>query len=117
MSHQDREQLKEIAQDLITQAIQAGKKETSGLVIELKKELLGAVKDEIKVTVNGKIDNIKNHLLDQDKRLDNIDKKIDRLKPVLEAITLTRIVKKFVVWVSPLIPIGGIAYAFVKWIR
>lgn len=84
-------------------------------------EILNAIKDEIKTTiervVNGKIDLIKEHLEKQDVKLEKMDRKIDDLTektlPVVESITLFKILKKFVIWVAPL----GLLVTWLKWIK
>ncbi len=60
-------------QEYIFQAVQAGKQETSNLVADLKEVITTAVREEVKITVNGKIDKVqkaqedtKIHLLKQD---------------------------------------------------
>ena len=108
---------KQYFEDLLVKAIQSGKKETSGLVTHLKDVIVGAVRDEVKLTVNGKIDQIKKHLERQDIKLEKMDRKIDDLTektlPVVESITLFKILKKFVIWVAPL----GLIVTWLKWIR
>ncbi len=52
------EQQQNHMEDLIVRAIQAGKKENSGLVGDIKHSLEGWITDTIKTVVNGKIDNL-----------------------------------------------------------
>ncbi len=78
---------------------------------ELKEELLFAVEQQIKVTVNGKIDgikkdvaDIKSHLEDQDKVLGNLGAKIE---PFDEAKTFFANFKAGVMWFAGLlVPLG-----------
>ncbi len=72
---------------LIIKAIQAGKKETSSLVADLKSNFLNEVRQEIKTTVNGKLekqdlkmDNLKDHLKNQDDMFKEIKTELHEIK-------------------------------------
>lgn len=103
--------------EYIFQAHQAGKSETSGLVQDLTEKITNAVKEQVVVTVNGKIDKIKEHLEKQDIKLELMDKKLEDLQdktlPIVQGLTFVQILKKFVVWMTPL----GILITWLKWIK
>lgn len=84
--------------EYIFQAVQAGKQETSGLVAHLERVMKKEIGHAVEKYVNGHIRDIKQHLEEQDKVL-------AELSPVLEAQKTTKSVGKFVMWV------GGIAAA------
>jgi ABC-type transport system involved in cytochrome bd biosynthesis fused ATPase/permease subunit len=109
-----KESEKQYFEDLIVKATQSGKKETSGLVADITNKVTSAVKEQVIITVNGKIDEVKKHLHDQDLHLDRIDKKLDQLKPVSQFIVITRILRKFLIWVAT--PVGIIG-AIIKWLK
>lgn len=107
-----KESEKQYFEDMLVKAIQSGKKETSGLVEDITNKVSQAVKEQVIITVNGKIDGIKEHLKNQDLHLDRIDKKLDELRPVSQFIIVTKLARKFLIWVAPLTGIG----ALIKWI-
>jgi len=98
--------------EYIFQAHQAGKSETSGLVQDITKKVTDAVKEQVVVTVNGKIDKIKEHLEKQDVKLELMDGKIDDLKektlPLVQTLTVAQLIKKFLVWAAPLGVLAGL---------
>lgn len=104
-------------EDLLVRAVQSGKRETSGLVQDLKKELLKEVREEIKITVNGKIDGIKKHLEEQDRkdeiRFKSIETKLDELKPVGRGIRFLKGTRDFAIWITPL----GVLYGIYQWLK
>ena len=59
-----------------------------------------AVRDQVKITVNGKIEDVKKHLLEQDEKLEEMSKKIDELAPFVESKNVLVGLRKFVVWVA-----------------
>ena len=87
----------------------------------MEAQILDTIKSEITKTigavVNGKIDDIKQHLIKQDEELGKLNSKIDDLTektlPVVESITMIKLIKKFVVWAAPLGALAGL----LKWIR
>lgn len=79
---------------------------------DITNKVTQAVKEQVVITVNGKIDGIKEHLKNQDLHLDRIDKKLDELRPVSQFIIVTKLARKFLIWAAPLTGIG----ALIKWI-
>lgn len=83
MTPQDFEKL----EGLLVKANQSGKKETSGLVaevmsrikIEIEQNINEILPPIVKQVVNGKIDNIKEHLIKQDKHAKEQDAKLDSI--------------------------------------
>ncbi len=104
----------EKVQDWILQAVQSGKQETSGLVSDLKEVILTAVRDEVKITVNGKIDRMQKHLEGQDKILGEIKDEQKRLKtdtdPIINIKNVTWNFIKGVLWMAGAIFAIGSAY-------
>lgn len=109
MDEKDKEQFEAI----LVRAIQSGKKETSDLVDDLNNKFLGAVRQEIKITVNGKIDGIKKHLEDQDSVLSDITQELQLLKtntqPVIDIRRTVIDVARFITWLAAvIIAVGSI---------
>jgi hypothetical protein len=85
-----------------------------------------AVKTQIKETVNGKIDDIKIHLVKQDskleemgikqegqdKKLEIIGEKLDELAPIIETKRAFNSIRKFVVWIATPATLFWGAYKF-----
>jgi len=87
------------------------------LIVDFKSEILTAVHDEVKTTVNGKLVEIKNHLEKQDKMQEKQDemlikqeetlKKInDNLDPLVEIKKTTTNFGKAVMWFAGLVIAG-----------
>jgi magnesium-transporting ATPase (P-type) len=79
-----------------------------------------AVREEIRVTVNGKIDGIKAHLIKQDERADVMERKmdvmgekIDDLKPLSEFQKGINSLRKFILWIAA--P-ASIIYGLYQWV-
>lgn len=64
---------------------------------QFKEEILEAVRDQVQITVNGKIDKIREHLNSQDLKLDVMDKK---LTPLVEIKNTTTNLGKAVIWLG-----------------
>lgn len=98
---------KQYFEDILVKAVQSGKKETSGLVADVTKKVTEAVKEQIILTVNGKIDKIKEHLERQDEKLLEMDEKIDDLKketdPVIQDRKTISSMGKFVIWSAAIV--------------
>lgn len=112
----NKDELKALFEDLMVRAHQSGKQETSELVRDLTDKITGAVKEEVVRTVNGKIDGIKVHLENQDEKLEEMSKKLDYLRPISQAITFTKILKKGIVYFSPLAVVGTILIAVWRYV-
>lgn len=100
-------------EEFLVKAIQSGKKETSGLVTDLEKKMANVIQQEIKQTVNGKIDKVKEHLEKQDVKLQQMDEKIDLLRPVSDIVKFSRLFRKGFLWIAPL---GGAILAIYKFL-
>jgi len=77
---------KEYFQELIVKAVQSGKQETSGLVSDIQHKITTAVAEQVKETVNGKIDKI-NHKIDEyiiadNKWKESVTPSIDAMKKI-----------------------------------
>lgn len=85
------------------------KKDTRDLVADLKNQFLTTIRDEIKVTVNGKIDAIKVHLENQDSVLKEIKTEQNNAKEALNATTMSLQISKTQFWtaITLLLLLGG----------
>lgn len=63
--------------------------------------------------VKQELDPIKDHLKQQDKKLEEMDRKIDLLRPVSEFVRFSKLFRKGFLWITPL---GGILLAIYKFI-
>lgn len=104
----------EILKDLITQAVQAGKSETSGLVKNILDNVKDTVKEGIETQLNGHLRDIKAHLAQQDSKIESMDKKIDELAPVRDGVTFAKTLTRFLKWVAPTI---AILWGAFKWLK
>lgn len=77
--------------------------------------LLDGVKDEIKVTVNGKIDNLTKML---DNHIAEHDKLTEKLDPLVDAVRWINTSRKFVVWIGvPIATIGTMVATIKGWAK
>ncbi len=77
--------------------------------------LLDGVKDEIRVTVNGKIDNLTKML---DKHIAEHDKLSEKLDPLLDAVRWINTSRKFIVWIGvPVATVGAMIASVKGWVK
>lgn len=76
----------EKVKDWLELARQSGKQENSGLVADLKRDITSAVREQVIITVNGHIRDIKTHLERIDLTLENQDVKFDARGKVIDQI-------------------------------
>lgn len=101
-------------EDLIIRAVQSGKQETSGLVQHVLKEVSNVVRQEIVVTVNGKIDGIKQDIVGIREHLKEQDKKLEELKPIGRGVRFFNGLRDFALYVKPYGILGAIGIALYK---
>lgn len=108
------EKIKEI-DEYIEKRVHSHSQSIEKVVYSLQGELRGIREDLpkiVKETVNGKIDNIAKHLVQQDVKLELMDKKIDDLQdktsPVVESINVISSLRKLILYVAaPLAAVFG----------
>lgn len=63
---------KQYFEDILSKAAHSSNLKIGDLIIDITKEVTEAVRDQIQITVNGKIDNIKEHLNEQDVKIEEL---------------------------------------------
>ena len=111
-----KESEKQYFEDIIVKAIQSGKKETSGLVDDITNKVSQAVKEQVVITVNGKIDGIKQDIVGIREHLKEQDKKLDELKPVGRGVRFFNGLRDFASYVAPYGVLIAIITAIWKWL-
>ncbi len=96
----DEQTKKEIAEEVTRQVLSS-----------IKQEVIPAVEQSIKVTVNGKIDRLTVAVADIHKRLDEQD---IQMAPVIETMATMRSGRKFLIWVMPVLAAVGASLTFIK---
>lgn len=107
MTEKERQEMK----DFIFQAIQAGKSETSNLVVSLERKMDVAIGLAVEKHVNGHIRDIKAHLEDQDEAIKNLK---DEIMPLLELKRGAISIKNIILWFTP---IGGFIWWLINKLR
>lgn len=79
--------------DLLNLRFESFTQAQNGLFFDMEKRITKAVENQIKVTVNGKIDDIKGHLEDQDQTL-------KEMKEIIEVKNGFKQIGKLIMWIA-----------------
>jgi translation initiation factor RLI1 len=83
------------------------------VVTKIFTELDTAVDKAVNKYVNGHLKDMKAHLERQDLKLEQMERKVDALKPLREGLTVVNIVRKFLLWATPA---AAILWGFLKFV-
>ncbi len=108
--------------EYLDKALVTGKADASNLADHILKKIDSGLQTGIEKYVNGHLRDIKQHLGEQDVKLDGLDKKIDALKvetePAVATVSWMMQAGKVVLWISAFIAsVGGAILIILKFLE